>query len=364
MKSKKLKSKLNKHIKSIPSLKVYKVKKVEDRVKDAISSVPKITDATLPKHREAVLGKARKYIYPLKHSRRHFVRLTFSIIVSVIITFLVFCSLELYYFQSTSSFIYSVSQIIPFPIAKAGPSWISYNSYLFELKRNMHYYITQQQADFSTKDGQAQLKHLKEEAMNQVVLNAYVKQLASKNNISVTGEQVNNEVNLLRQQNRIGNSQQVFNNVLKEYWGWGQSDFDHELSEQLLQQAVVAKLDGGTNAVANSVYSQLKSGANFATLATEYSDDSITKLNGGQYSSPITINDGNVAPQITAALFQLKPGQISGIVNTGFTLEILKVISISGSSITAAHIQFNFQPISLYTNPLQKANPPSEFINI
>jgi foldase protein PrsA len=249
-------------------------------------------------------------------------------------------------------------------VAKAGPSWVSYSSYLFELKRNLHYYITQQQADFNTKDGQAQLKHLKEVAMNQVISDAYVKQLASKYHVSVSGQQIANEVSLLRVQNRIGNSQQVFDNVLKEYWGWNESDFSHELSEQLLQQAVVAKLDTQTDALAESVETQLQNGGNFSNLAADYSADSSTKLSGGQYAGSITVNDSSIPPQITAELFKLKTGQISPVINTGFTLEVLKVISISGNSVQAAHIQFNFQPIANYTNSLQKTNPPSKFISV
>lgn len=363
MKLKKPKSNLTKAVKNKIGSRLTRAKSVEERLKDAISTVPRITDDTLSEHREAVLGRARRFIYPLKHSRKHVVRFSLTIIIGVIIAFLGFCALELYYFQSTSSFIYSVSEIVPFPVAKAGSSWISYSSYLFELKRNLHYYITQQDANFNTKNGQAQLKHLKQEAMDQVILNAYTKQLASKNMVKVTSAQVNNEVNLLRVQNRIGNSQQVFNNVLKEYWGWSVSDFKHELSEQMLQQAVVAKLDTSTDNLATNVYDQLRGGANFSSLAQQYSDDTSTKSSGGQYPGSITINDGNLAPQITQALFKLKPGQISGVVNTGFTLEILKLISISGNAVQAAHIQFNFQPITTYTNQLQKAHPPSEFIS-
>ena len=71
----------------------------------------KITHDTLPEHREEVLGSARKYIYPLKHSRHHFVRLSVGILIAgSIIAFLYITTLEIYYFQSTSGFIYSISK--------------------------------------------------------------------------------------------------------------------------------------------------------------------------------------------------------------------------------------------------------------
>ena len=354
--------KVKKALDKFPSTK--RGKGAEDKLKGALSDVSKITHDNLPKHREEVLGSARKYIYPLKHSRHHFVRLSVGILVGAIVAFFVFTSLEIYYFQSTSGFIYSISEVVPFPIAKAGPSWVSNYSYLFELRRNMHYYSTQQQVNFATSDGKRQLANLKKQAMNQVVLDAYVKQLASKNNVKVTSADVNSEIALVRAENRLGDNNQVLESVLKDYWGWTMDDFKTELSQELLQQAVAAKLDTPVVQQANSVYKQLQSGADFSSLASQYSDDTATKGNGGQYAFAITPNTESIAPQITAAVFQLKPGQVSTIINTGYSLDIVKVISVSGNNVQAAHIQFNFAPINTYTAPLQKAHPTTEYISV
>ncbi len=345
-------------------LPLKKSKNTEDKLKGALSEVSKITEDTLQDHREEVLGSARKFIYPLQHSRHHFVRLSIGILIAAIVVFFAYTSLEIYYFQSTSSFIYSISNVIPFPVAKAGSRWVSYSSYLFQLRRNMHYYETQQQTNFSTTNGKLQLVSLKKQAMNQVIQNAYVKQLAAKNNVKITNSQVNNEIKLVKEENRLGNNNQVLEGVLKDYWGWTMSDFKRELKQELLQQAVVAKLDTRTNQTAANVYNQLIHGANFSTLAQEYSTDTSTKNSGGQYPFTITPNTANLAPQITAIVFSMKPGQISEPINTGYSLEIIKVLSITGNSIQAAHIQFNFQPISMYISPLEKAHPYKEYISI
>src|SRR5665811_1430574 len=45
----------------------------ESRVEEALSGVPRITNETVAEHREAVLSGARKYIYPLQHSKRRIV---------------------------------------------------------------------------------------------------------------------------------------------------------------------------------------------------------------------------------------------------------------------------------------------------
>lgn len=339
-------------------------KSAEVKFNEALKDVPRITNETVAEHREDVLSSARKHIYPLQHSKRHVVRNSILIFVAVVIAFFAYVTLSLYKFQSTSSFIYGVTRVVPFPVAKAGDSWVSYESYLFELRRNMHYYRTQQQTDFSSKSGKEQLALLKKQAMNQATEDAYVKQLAKKHGVTVSGKEVDNQVELVRSENRLGNSDRVFNDVLKQFWGWDQNDFKRELRQQLLQQAVVAKLDTQTNAKAEAALKQLQGGADFAEVAKQVSQDPNTASNGGAYPAPITATSRDVAPIVTASLFKLKAGQVSGIINTGYTLEIVKVLDSTASSVQAAHIQFNFKPISDFTKPLRKQNPSKIFISV
>ncbi len=362
IKKPKLAATIRRPVQGVGRLARRRTKTTEEKVSDALSNVPRITNETVGEHREEVLSSARKYIYPLQHSKHHVVRTSLGLFALVIVAFFAFCGLGLYKLQMTSGFIYDVARVVPFPVAKTGKSWVSYESYLFELRRNMHYYQTQQQADFSTKDGQAQLKRLKQQALDQVIQDSYVKQLAAQHGVSVSNRAVDNEIDLLRAENRLGSSQRALDDSLNSFFGWNESDLKRELKQELLAQAVVAKLDTGTAARAQAALKQLKAGANFATLAGQLSDDLSTKGNGGQYPSAVTINDSQVAPAITAALFKLPAGQFAGPVNTGYSLDIVKVLDGNSSSVQAAHIQFNFQPITTYTKPLQAKEPPHEYI--
>jgi hypothetical protein len=346
----------------VPRLPKRRVKSAEEKVEDALAGVPRITNETVTEHREEVLSSARKYIYPLQHSKHSIVKISLSLFALVIIVFFAVTGLEMYKFQTTNGFFYAVSSIVPFPVAKAGPSWVSYNSYLFELRRNMHYYQTQQQATFKGKDGQAQLTHLKQEAMDQVIQDAYVKQLAKENKVTVNGQTVNNEIATLNAENRLGNSQQTLNSTLSNYFGWNVSDLKRKVKQELLAQAVVSKLDTGTNLRAETALKQLQAGADFGTLAEKVSDDLSTKGNGGEYSFVVTENSSDVSPAITAEVFKLQPGQVSGIINTGFTLEIIKVIDSSSGSAHVAHIQFTFTPVSSYVKPLETSHSPHYYI--
>ncbi|MFI5270703.1 MAG: SurA N-terminal domain-containing protein [Candidatus Saccharimonadales bacterium] len=339
-------------------------KTVEEKVSDAISNVPRITNETVSDHREEVLSSARKFIYPLEQSKHRIVRLSISILIVVLILFISVVLLALYKFQSTSTFFYDVTQVLPLPVAKEGNSWISYESYLFELRHDIHYYHDKQHVDFSTPSGKAQLVHLKQQALNQVVLDAEVKQLAAKNHVSVSNSAVNNQIALVRAQNRLGSNDEVFKEVLNNVYGWSEDDFKRELKQQLLQQAVVAKLDTGTALQAQTALNQIVKGASFESVATQYTNDATTKANGGHYANPISPADSNISPVVTAQLFKLKPGQVSNVINTGYTLEILKVIAVAPGSVTAAHIQFNLQPISKYIAPISASNPVHKYITI
>lgn len=339
-------------------------KSAEEKVKQALNDVPSITNETVTEHREEMLSSARKYIYPLEHSKHRVVRISIALILAVLIIFFGACSLALYKFQNTGGFIYDVTRIVPFPVAKTGKTWISYESYLFELRRNMHYYQTQQGLDFSAKSGKVQLARLKQQAMNQVVQDAYVKELAKQNHVSVSDQDVTNEVNILREQNRLGSSDRVFRDVLSQFFGWSEADLRRSLKAQLLQQAVAAKLDTVAQARAQTALNKLAGGADFAKVAKAMSDDAATRDNGGRYPEAITPNDPNISPDITAALFKLQPNDSSTIINTGYTLEIVKVLDRNGSSLHAAHIQFDLNPVTTYIKPLQAKQPVHEYIKL
>src|SRR5438105_11776778 len=85
-----------------------------------VEEVPRITNETIAVHREEVLKGARKYIYPLAHSKHRIVLITTGLIVTAILGLLVYCSLALYNFYQYNTFLYRATQVVPFPIARAG----------------------------------------------------------------------------------------------------------------------------------------------------------------------------------------------------------------------------------------------------
>jgi hypothetical protein len=328
------------------------------------SGLPRITNDTVAAHREEVLSSARKYIYPLQHSKHRVVKISISLFVLAIVAFFVYMGLALYKFQSTNTFVYAVTRVLPFPVAKAGSSWVSYNSYLFELRHYMHYYESQQQIDFSGSSGKAQLADFKKRSMNHVIDVAYTKQLAKDHGVRVSNRDINNAISLVRSQNRLGGNDQVFHDVLREFWGWSVTDFRRELRDELLQQKVVDILDTATHDRANAALAQLHQGVDFAAVAKQVSEDAPTKASGGTYPISIDKSNRDIPPQLVQAVFKLQAGQYSGVINTGYRLEIVKVTQITGDKVQAAHIAFNFKSISTFIDPLKKDHKPRRYISV
>lgn len=342
--------------------KPFRRKKRADQITSAIEAVPRITTDTIAAHREEVLSGARKYIYPLQHAKHRIITITVTLLVAGIIGFFAYCTLALYRFHSTSTFMYRVSQVIPFPIARAGGDFVSYESYLFEIRHYTHYYENQLKTDFSDPKNKPQLTAFKQQALDKVVNDAYIKKLAQKYNVTVSEQQIDDQITLLRAQNRLGSSDQVFEDVLQDYWGWSVNDFRRSLRDQLLGQNVVATLDTETNDRAQAALAELKAGADFKIIAEKYSDDQATKANGGDIGI-IERTKRDVTAQTVETLYSLQPGQYSDIINIGYALEIVKNIEMTGDNrVHGAHILFNFKDVSSYLNDLKDQQKATTYI--
>src|ERR1039458_1937006 len=67
---------------SLELLPLRRTKSPEEKVSDALSNVPRITNETVIDHREEALSSARKYIYPLQHSKHLLARCTDALITN------------------------------------------------------------------------------------------------------------------------------------------------------------------------------------------------------------------------------------------------------------------------------------------
>jgi len=82
---------------------------------------------------------------------------------------------------------------------------------------------------------------------------------------------------------------------------------------------------------AQSLLDQLNSGADFAEMAKEHSDDSATASNGGDLG---TFHQGDKEKAFEDACLALQPGDISGVVETTEGYEIIKLTSKTDAAVS------------------------------
>ena len=310
---------------------------------------PRITSDTVAEHREEILSGARRFIYPLQHSRKRVVMISSLIIAGVLIGSVVFSSLLLYRYQSTSNFAYRVSQILPYPISKVDGSYVAYENYLFELSYSLFYYnnYNQEGVDIDSSEGEQLVAELKSQALEKVKLDAIAQQLADRNGIEVSEEQIDRQIELIQNNGGIGDSEQALEEILRSSYNWDVNDLRRTIRLQLLRQSLPRLLDEQTITDADAAKAELEGGAEFGATALKYSDDALTKEANGVIGL-ISRTDTALPPEFIEAAFSLEEGETSEIVESRFGLHIIRINSVEGDEREVAHVLFQYFDIDQF----------------
>jgi parvulin-like peptidyl-prolyl isomerase len=255
---------------------------------------------------------------------------------------------------------YQVTRVIPFPIARSGSTFIAYENYLFEVGHYIHYYENQQQLSFETEAGQAQLNSYKQRALDKVINDAYIKNIAQEQGISVSDAEVDEQIRIAREQNRLGSNDEVFEDVLQDFWNWSIDDFRRSLRAEILEQKVLRALDSETASTATEALARINAGEDFAAIAAEYSEDFGTKDNGGEFGF-VNKTNRNVSQQTVDTLFSLGQGQVSGITTvpygTGYALAIVKNLEKQETQSRGAYIILQLKDVDTLLNDRKEQQP-------
>ena len=111
--------------------------------------------------------------------------------------------------------------------------------------------------------------------------------------------------------------QRFYNDNISQY----QTPEEVRASHILLNTA--GKDEAEVRAQAEDLLTQLEAGADFAMLATEFSEDAGTAANGGDLDY---FSRGRMVTEFETAAFALEPGQTSGIVQSQFGFHIIRAV--------------------------------------
>jgi len=182
--------------------------------------------------------------------------------------------------------------------------------------------MTKQGLDLSTPDGQTALVELRRQILEGMIEQELIDQEAVKQNITVAEPELDAAIN---QSIADSGGQDAFNKYLAniaemtlDEWRAGQREgmLTQKLIERVTrdvpmtaEQVHARHILVNTLAEANALLAQLRAGADFATLAQQYSKDNITSAGGGDLGwFP---RGGLFDAALEQAAFELQPGQIS-----------------------------------------------------
>ncbi len=307
----------------------------------------RVTSETVEAHRKEVLGASKRFIYPLTHTKHRVALISTVLFVLVVVAIFGFTSLMLYRYQRTDDFAYRVSQIIPFPISRVDGDFVSYEDYLFEVRQNIYFYSTQENINFEDDEGKAILANIRSEALQRVKENAIANKLAKRNGVSVTDEEVQEQIAVIREQGGIGESIESLENALTEFYNWTVDDFEEVMRLQLTKQKLISILDISAQSRIESLKNQLDGGADFAKLAKNNSDDQFSKENGGRLGA-INRATTDFPPVFVESAFSLQKDQVSEVVQSSIGLHLIKNLGVDKNNeeqIQIAHILIRFKDI-------------------
>ncbi len=310
----------------------------------------RITSDTVAQHREQILAGGRKFKYPIQYARHKLV-INAIIISAVSLTVAVFISWwQLYPAQNTSEFMYRITKFIPVPVATVDGQPVLYSDYLMKYLSSVHYLEQKEQLSLKTDDGKRQIEYVKQQSMQDAIADAYAVKLAKNIGITISPSELQGFLKSQRQSSSGEISEQTYNAVILDYYGWTPEEYSHATEKKLLRQKVAFAIDKGAQSVVNSLTDNLKanSGADFKSLATSTAEQSGVKaVYGVSGWVPKDNQDGGLAAEaIKLAKLQVSP-VIKSTIGDGYYF--IRLLDINDSQVSYEYIKI---PLTAFTNSL------------
>lgn len=323
----------------------------------------RITNETVAEHRERVLAGGRKFKYPIQYTKHRVLIITIALVTAATISFFAYCGWQLYSVQSTDNFMYSVTRFIPTPVAKVEGAWVRYSDYLLELRSAIHYLSTKEAVNFNSDDGKRQLEYQKRLALDKAIQSTLVAKMASQEHISVSQKEVDDFVHKQIASNRLGVNEDVYKQVIRDYYDWSFDEYKNSIRQQLLRKKLMAQTDTDARNKINDVLDQLKKGGDFGAIAKDKSEDMTSKVQGGDMG--VVNKNSEDANGLIAAASALQPGQYSAVIEGVDGFYIVKLIDKPDSnSYHLAKIYVSYKALDNKITSLKKQGQIQEFITV
>lgn len=344
-----------KNIKKL-STKLFKKKSSE-------TDVPtRITNETVAEHREKILAGGRRFKYPVQVAKHRLAIISIIIGVLAIFLLIVVAWQQLYIAQNTSKLLYRVTEIIPVSVASVDGTDVRYSSYLKKYRSSIFYLQQQNLINLNSADGRRQSEELiKPRELESAERDAYAGKIAAQKRITVTGKEVDDFIakDIARKNISLEAYEKT---VLNSFYDWSLSDYKAVVKTELMKRKVKFAVDTAAQQKADSLYNQVRGGANFADLAKAQSEDELTAPNGGDSGTVSTDNEDSNG--VIAAAQSLTPGQVSTPIKGSDGYYIVKLNSKTATSVSYSIIKVKLTKFDESFQKLREDGKIKEYIRV
>lgn len=291
-----------------------KLKKKSKNIKNKIlrnesEQLPiRITNDNVAVHRERTIAGGRRFKYPIQYARHKLVYNAIILVFVAVVVLVIFGWWQLYNQQTTNTFFYRVTKVLPLPVAKFDSTWVMYDDYLMKLRSSLYYLENKEQINLSTEDGKLQKNYVQEVAMNDAVADAYAIKKANELHIRVTDEELNKYLLAQRQSTNADVSEQSYDSVIADYYNWTPDEYKTITKNKLLRQKVAYAVDDEASKLKDQVKTSLSTGQGLKDLVSAINTTSGRRL---EFVSTGWISKTNSDGGLTLEASKLTKGQVS-----------------------------------------------------
>lgn len=337
------------------------LKRKKQTGEQADESQARITNETVAEHREKVLAGGRKFKYPIQYQRHKLVINTIIIGVAAVVILTIFGWYQLYVTQDASKLTYRITQLIPVRVAVVDGEPVNYSDYLMRYRSSIFYMQKQGSINLGTVDGKRQAAYYQRQELNNAERNAYVTKLAREQKLNVSDQEVTDFIKKDIDAKSVSlNAYEK--TVLNGYYDWSLNEYRGVVQGELLKRKVSFAVDKQAKQKAESLYQSVVSGADFAVVAKESSDDEATKSNGGD-SGVLPTSSLDSSGLILAAM-KLEKDQLSKLIQGVDGYYFIKLISKSNDSVQYRVIKVKLTALDTQFADLRTQGKIKEYISV
>jgi len=253
----------------------------------------------------------------------------------------------------------AITRVIPFPAIWVNGSAIRYATYLDDLTALETFIQGEESMTISAAE-------LQEIVIEQLVNKKLIEQQLNDYNVKITKQEVDTAYDEFVES--FGSEGEQVAEEIQERYGWSVEKFKEKilkfgLMEQHLAVAVAndTEIEQNKEAMnrASAALERIKSGDDFAAVATELSEDTVSAQNGGDLG---LFSADMMVPEFSEVVFNMNEGDISDVITTRFGYHIVKLEEDNKDQVRARHILFMAQDVNTYIQELREQAEVSTFM--